>query len=269
MDTSRRFTLGAVSVAGPDAYDFLNAQLSTDVPTQGGAAQLTAWHSPKGRVKAVIIIVNRGSGWSLLTHVELHEMLARELSRYVLRADVSVAPAAVQSLTLADEDDGDALRVGQFRFAFEPGSLEPAGLTNSAALALIESGIAMVGPEGADSHLPQSLNLDCLGAVAFDKGCYPGQEIIARTQNLGRIKRRLVALRCRGGLPAAGSAIVNEDGEKRGEVVLAAACGDEDAKLLATVELRAIGSEISLQDNNTRLTHAPLPYTVPELEGAN
>jgi folate-binding protein YgfZ len=88
--------------------------------------------------------------------------------------------------------------------------------------------------------LPQMLDLDRLDAIAFDKGCYPGQEIIARTQNLGSVKRRLLRLKSAtpGTAPPAGAALARPDGTVAGTVVRAAA-GPDAVELLAVVDLAA------------------------------
>lgn len=270
VDDAHLFSLGAIVVRGPDAAEFLNGQLSAQVPENSGVAQLTAWNTPKGRVRAVIIAVNRASEWVLLTHPSLQDALAQGLARYVLRARVEIEAAGHQSLALPHGVDGDELRlhIGDLALAFAQAGGEP-GLTSAATLAFIEAGVPLIDSTVAERHLPQSLNLDLLAAVAFDKGCYPGQEIIARTQNLGRIKRRLLALNHVGRIPPAGTAIVGPDGEKRGEVVNAAVTDRSEVKLLATLELRALGGALMLEGSDTPLSRAKLPYSVPEIDAGD
>lgn len=270
MDDAHLFSLGALAVRGPDAAEFLNGQLSAQVPENSGAAQLTAWNTPKGRVRTVIIAINRESEWLLLTHPSLHEGLAQGLARYVMRARVEIEAAGHQSLALPHGPDADEVRlnIADFALAFAQTAGEP-GLTSAATLAFIEAGIPLIDSTVAERHLPQSLNLDLLSAVAFDKGCYPGQEIIARTQNLGRIKRRLLALNHVGRIPPAGTAIVAPDGAKRGEVVSAAAVDESEVKLLATLELRALDEALTLEGSDTPLSCARLPYSVPEIDAVD
>lgn len=269
VDTGELFSLGAIVVRGPDAAEFLNAQLSTQVPQTPDATQLTAWNTPKGRVRAVIFAISRGSEWLLLTHPSLQDSIAQGLARYVLRARVEIAAAGHQGLALIPGGgcDNRGHRIGNFAFDWAQQTGEP-GLTNAAALALVESGIPLIDHAGTERHLPHSLNLDRLEAVAFDKGCFPGQEIIARTQNLGRIKRRVVALSCAGSVPQSGTAVLDGSGEKRGEVVLAAKA-TADVKLLATLELRALGDALTLEAGHRRLARARLPYSVPEIDAAD
>ena len=115
----------------------------------------------------------------------------------------------------------------------------------------------------SESWVPQMLNLDLVGAVSFRKGCYPGQEIVARTQNLGRIRRRVFRYRVTGGVPPGPGAALYHGKDKVGEVVRAVHRADV-AELLAVVNLDVAG--IGLSDANGALTLSPaaLPYAVPD-----
>lgn len=138
-----------------------------------------------------------------------------------------------------------------------------------AALAEIRLGIPTVGANAMLRYVPQMLNLDRLGAVSFTKGCYPGQEVVARLHHRGVVKRRLqrfsFALDAARGLPATGDEIViaggaQADGEAVGEVVRAAAAG-ERGELLAVVRLDALDAPLALAgDEHALLRREPLPY---------
>ncbi len=103
----------------------------------------------------------------------------------------------------------------------------------------IRAGIPELAPATVDAFLPQNLDLERLGALSFSKGCYPGQEVVARTQHLGEIKRRLVRARAEvGAVPAPGTRLrVAAGGRERdaGTVVQAAPSGDGGVELLAVV----------------------------------
>src|SRR5690606_6718717 len=120
-----------------------------------------------------------------------------------------------------------------------------AGTPELAALAEIRLGLPYVGTALAERYVPQMLDLDRLGAVAFDKGCYPGQEVVARLHHLGAVKRRLrrFVADVRSSEAAAGSAppapgipILGADGTQIGDVVRAAATSD-GLELLGVVQI--------------------------------
>ncbi|MDH3421105.1 MAG: tRNA-modifying protein YgfZ, partial [Gammaproteobacteria bacterium] len=132
-----------------------------------------------------------------------------------------------------------------------------------AELAEIRLGLPVISAELRGQFLPQMLNLDLLGGVAFDKGCYPGQEIIARAQNLGTVKRRLLRFtRDDGTLPAPGSELQDVARTAVGTVVRAArsTCGIE---LLAVIRLDAVRGPLATEDApDLPLSVAGLPYTI-------
>ena len=114
---------------------------------------------------------------------------------------------------------------------------------------------------GTSGHfVAQMLNLDVLDAISFKKGCYTGQEIIARTQNLGRIKRRLLRYRVDSGDAPAPLATLARDGTKVGEVLQAARVA-QGAELLAVVNLEARDRTLALGDGREAVPLS-LPYEV-------
>jgi folate-binding Fe-S cluster repair protein YgfZ len=104
------------------------------------------------------------------------------------------------------------------------------------------------------------LNLDLLDAVSFDKGCYPGQEVIARVHHRGSVKRRMRRYACAVQPPQAASTVVGAGGAEVGEVVRAAPARD-GVELLAVVERAAAAHELLV--SGERLRELPLPYVVP------
>ena len=208
---------------GADAAAFLHAQLSRAVadldPTH---APLAGWADARGRVRALLRVCPLPERWLLVTPRDGADELLKKLRMFVLRSKVTLARAADVGVTALL---GDARRVARAarrrdRHAAEPlvrrdevclrsrrfGVLAAArcagrpGATRrrsrydtteaAAALAEIGLGLPAITPAVAERFVAQMLNLDELGAVSFDKGCYPGQEIIARVHNLGGVKRR-------------------------------------------------------------------------------
>ncbi|RPI42994.1 MAG: folate-binding protein [Betaproteobacteria bacterium] len=134
----------------------------------------------------------------------------------------------------------------------------------------IRSGIAEIGAETQDRFVPQMLNLELVGGVSFTKGCYPGQEIVARAQYRGEIKRRTFLAHLEAEMPpAVGQDVVNADapGQSIGTIVTVASApgGGYDALVCLHIDL-ARDADLRLGDSNgPRLECLDLPYILPEL----
>jgi folate-binding protein YgfZ len=126
-------------------------------------------------------------------------------------------------------------------------------------LAEIRLGIPTVTPAIAERFVAQMLNLDLLGALSFDKGCYPGQEIIARVHNLGGVKRRARRYALRAAAPAPGTVVASGE-QAVGEVVRAAPTHD-GCELLAVVDHAAAGSQLTCA--GAALVELALPFAAP------
>jgi folate-binding protein YgfZ len=129
----------------------------------------------------------------------------------------------------------------------------------AAALAEIRLGIPAITPPIVERFVAQMLNLDELRALSFDKGCYPGQEIIARVHNLGGVKRRARRYGMRAAVPAPASPIHSAE-QAVGEVVRAAPT-EAGCELLAVVDHAAAGAALTC--GGTQLVELPLPFAVP------
>jgi folate-binding protein YgfZ len=154
--------LGSISFSGPDAAKFLQGQLSADVEKLApGASTLAGLHNPQGRAIA-LLNVSRISAEELHASLplELAESVGARLRKYVLRAKVRIDVGAQ-------------------------------AVPGTESLTAIRSGIPEVYANTSEAFVAQMLNLDLLGAIAFDKGCYTGQEVIARAHYRGRVKRRM------------------------------------------------------------------------------
>jgi folate-binding protein YgfZ len=284
---------GCIEVRGAGAASFLHAQLSRAVDTLDGAlAPLAGWHDPRGRVRALLRVVRRADRWWLVTQSDVVAATAKRLSMFVLRAAVTIAPADhTRVAVLIDADDAwltahglasatrangvvargelACVRVGPMLWqvigphaavdAFAP-ELARAP-ENDALLAEIRLGLPAVGAPLAEHFVAQMLNLDLLDAVSFDKGCYPGQEVIARVHHLGSVKRRMGRYASESAAaPAPGSPVANADGVEVGEVVRAARA-DAGVELLAVVDHSAQKAVLTVA--GARLRELPLPYAIP------
>jgi folate-binding protein YgfZ len=260
-----------IAVKGRDARKFLHAQLTQDIEDlPSDRAALAAWADARGRVRAVFHVVPDDGRWLLVTSADLVVKLLPKLRLFVLRDDVALEHAAELTVAavvgdsrswlaergiglgpsvhaLAHDDRIAWLRVGEnLVYAIGANDVIREGCAalrtspaSQAELAAIRAGLPILNNELGERYTPHMLNLDRLGAISFDKGCYPGQEIVARTQNLGAVKRRVRHLKAgQSRVPARGSAVLDASGAHAGEVLRAAAA-ETGIELLAVVPVDA------------------------------
>jgi folate-binding protein YgfZ len=287
-------------VTGPDATDFLQAQLSTRVDNLAPqCSALAGWHDARGRVRAVFRILRITDGYLLETPADLAEQLCQAMRMFVLRADVRVeltdlvcagiaatagqtSPAGAATPAAADlilpDTPGDVAVAGPVSaVCVAPGCwhfIAPAdvltGLDDAdsgpTVAAEIRAGIPQVDSRTTLQFVPHMLNLDRLGAIDFEKGCYPGQEVIARTQHLGSVKRRARAFSLdlpaqAATVPESDTPIVDSGGERIGEVLRAARDADGSVVLLAVVTLASLDGDVRLgAAEGPVLVRIGLPY---------
>jgi tRNA-modifying protein YgfZ len=178
-----------VRVAGPDAEDFLQRMLSNDV-TQSPCEALLL--TPKGRLIAPLVVINRGSGdFLLLTEPGLGEPVRSTLLRARFAAKVEIEPEEHRSVIVFGEDGG--IPTSDYGFPAREqldAEVEPTVNGDELERMRIEAGTPAWGKELDDRILPAEAGLD-VRAISFTKGCYPGQEPIARLRHRGKVNRRL------------------------------------------------------------------------------
>jgi folate-binding protein YgfZ len=126
----------------------------------------------------------------------------------------------------------------------------------------VMSGIAQITPAGVERFVPQMVNFDLVGGVSFKKGCYPGQEVVARSHYLGKLKRRTFLAELDGEPPRAGEDVFDKDSQEPcGQIVSAARSGDGSSVVLIESQIAQAG-QAALADGRT-LNSLPLPYDVP------
>jgi tRNA-modifying protein YgfZ len=218
----RKDLFDVVSVRGPEALPFLHSQFAADLnPVPQESLRWAALLNAQGRVLTVVAAIRHGDGdWSLLVPYGRGAELVETLSRFVFRRKVKLAVEADRHVTAS----GDGLDAGidGLRLHVSGDAAAPV-LDLAAAEAFAQAGLALIAPAAAGRHLAHSLKLERFAAVSVSKGCYPGQEIVARTHFLGRNKRVLARL----ALPsdaavAAGSTLRAADGAEIGEVAMSA-----------------------------------------------
>ena len=278
--------LAVLTVSGADAAHFLQGQITCNVnDISETQSSLGALCNPKGRAIATFLLVKSGAAFLMILPAELLAPVKKRLQMYVLRSDVSLTdssdthcliglshPASQTGplfsttqqdfitvnfsithsryLIIAETDKAQALwseRVGQ---GYGPES------TGRWRYLDIVAGIPWLTTATSEEFIPQMLNLDRLGGISFNKGCYTGQEIVARTHYLGKAKRALFLAECDTPSAPAPNSIIIDDGagaEKAIGKVLQAAheCAETLCKMLVVLQVADNGTyNLKLKDNN-------------------
>jgi folate-binding protein YgfZ len=250
---ARLVHLGVMRALGADAVAFLQGQLTQDVALMGPQdARLAAYCNAKGRMQASFIVVQpRPDELLLVCRRDVLPAMVKRLSMFVLRSKVKLSDASDEFtlLGLAGEqavhprpwqrrDEAGAQVISLYPGAGVPLALwlapaqEP--LPQGPALEpaawqwlMVRSGIALVGQDSFEAYVPQMLNYESVGGVSFKKGCYPGQEVVARSQFRGTLKRRAYLAHAQGPV-ATGQEVFHalEPSQPCGSVAAAAACPD-------------------------------------------
>ncbi len=191
-----------VRVHGPDAVDYLNRMLSNDVPDEGSVDALLL--TPKARVIAPVLVWRRGpDDVLLLTEPELGETLRAQLARMRFAAKCEIEPEEHTSSIVFDETVGIPNRdYGRPAVEVLDAALAVTLTGDELERLRIEAGTPRYGREIDDRILPAEAGLE-ERAISFSKGCYPGQEPIARQHYRGKVNRRLRVLEVAGEPPAA------------------------------------------------------------------
>jgi len=266
---------------GDDAEAFLQSQFTSDISaiSDGGWA-LSGYCSPKGRLLAVFFICRREDEFLISTHGSLADNVIGRLRMYVMRADVSFESLTGRHLAFHDKRARGEDVLYRHSGSFCPQNLlevsiidavsveEPASASSFQALC-IELGLPIISAPLSEALIPQSVNLDLVDGVSFKKGCYPGQEIVARVRYRGRPKQRMIrALGEHTGRPEPGAQIRVETATSgRDGVVICAGTADTPGgmQLLAAVPIEVIASPESgsLFWEDVPLTVSTLPYPIP------
>jgi folate-binding protein YgfZ len=296
---------GVIRAVGADAATFLHGQLSNDVSQLGATqARLGAYCTPQGRMLASFIYARPGPEefWLACSHDVLAPTLKR-LSMFVMRAKAKLTDATAELSVLGlvgapaaawlgvdaparawDKLDRDGAMVIRLPDSGLGGAtidrwlwIGPVAQTAAVLGALpalspahwqrleVRSGVVPVVAQTSGQFVPQMLNYELVGGVDFKKGCYPGQEIVARSHYLGKLKRRAFLLAGDAAMAPAQEVFWSEDpGQPAGVVARAAVDG---AQHLALVELKiAVTRSGTLhlgQTDGPALRMLPLPYALP------
>ncbi len=299
--------LGVLAFEGGDATTFLQGQLSNDVQALlPGSGQWTSYNSPKGRLLATLFLW-RAEGaeprYRAIVAADVAESLRKRLAMFVLRAKVSIADQtgthrlfglggqgaadAARAVFGAVPASGEALVVGEITILHWPDGrlvvVAPEHLAASTTALLsgaapvgdrsrwdwltVRAGVPMIGAATQDRFVPQTANWDLIGGLNFRKGCYTGQEIVARTQHLGRLKERLFAFASDADPPPPGSSLYSATfGDQAcGTVVNSGSDATGAARFLAVTQIEAAeaGPLAIGATTGPIATRVALPYAIP------
>ncbi|MEO8442765.1 MAG: folate-binding protein YgfZ [Betaproteobacteria bacterium] len=294
---------GLLKFTGADVQTFLQGQVSCDVGgLQRWQAIYGSYNTPKGRMLATFLLWRDDTGYAMQLPRSLCEPIRRRLSMYVLRSKVSIHDAGdgyellgavgsaakthiarlfpdapAQTLTMTSGLGASLLRLDDERFLIvvQRGHALREELTAGLAAVSpeiwdwtnIRAGIPYITPATQDQFVPQMANLDLINGVSFSKGCYPGQEIVARMHYLGKLKQRMYLASTEGEVPQPGDKLYSPGtGEQStGMVVNSAAGPDGRHAMLAVMHIDSFNAgEVHLRSPaGARLVFTDLPYAVP------
>ena len=302
--------LGLISVNGDDALEFLQGQFTNDIrQVTEHHSQLSAYCTPKGRMLASFRIFQREHTYYLRLPTELLETTMARLRMYILRSKVTLKDATnaligigfsgpnadkrlaeiladppTQADAVSHTQDYTILRTPGPHPRYEIyGHLEemkslwgkmdvhgaPVG-SSTWSLLDIRAGIPVIYPETSEAFTPQMANLDLINGVSFQKGCYTGQEVVARTHYLGKPKRRMYRIRINSNqevLPGTPLYCASSDSEQgAGSIVNAQINADDMTEALAVIQINdAQNGSLKLNDKTgPAITVLDLPYAIED-----
>ncbi|HLP97791.1 MAG TPA: folate-binding protein YgfZ [Sideroxyarcus sp.] len=296
---------GVLKVSGEEAQNFLQNLLSNDIKqVSPQRAQLSSFNTAKGRMLATLLVWQQGGDYFLQLPHSLCAAMQKKLSMYVLRAKVKISDASTETVCLglsgsdaarlvqesfgllpqdamqvAQHERALILRRGESRFQIVTSAAHAPALWQILSAAKpagspcwdwldIRAGIPFVLPQTQEAFVPQMANLELIDGVSFKKGCYPGQEVVARMQYLGKSKRRMYLAHVESdSAPQAGAELYSAEAEGQacGTVVNSVPAPGGGYDLLAVVQIASHDAfPVHLGAlTGARLQFQPLPYPIP------
>ena len=278
--------LGLIKVYGEDAESFLQNQLSNDVRNvTENTAQTSAWCSPKGRIIASFMIFKRDDAYYLSLSHDLLEHVIKKLSMYVMMSKVTIEDAT-QSLAhfglSGDKAEDELASLSNnltvlkisgtpSRFAILGDSNDTQTLQDSIQAAPenywdylnILAGHPRISQASSEAWIPQMVNFIAVDGVDFKKGCYPGQEIVARLNYLGKTKRRMYHILIDSAVvPEIGATINSDNSKDAGKILNAVINPEGKVEALAVLKIAEVSNALTLDSNTVSLLE--LPYAIAD-----
>lgn len=275
--------LGVLTVAGKDSAKFLQGQITCNInDITDIKSSLGAMCNPKGRAITTFLLVKNADAFLMILPQELLASIKKRLQMYVLRSDVTLTdssdelcliglsygasqPGEVLDFTTSRQenivvnlqnrcliivkaDNAQKFWSEQVKLGYQP--------EDSAQWCYLDiiSGIPWLIAATSEEFIPQMLNLDKLGGISFTKGCYTGQEIVARTHYLGKAKREMFLAECDAlASPEPNSIIIDDSADTEQVIgkVLCAQNGQNSCKMLVVLQVSDINTyNLRLKNHN-------------------
>ena len=256
--------LSVIKVSGDDADEFLQGQMTQNTEViNNELIHLTSFCNPQGRVIATALVQTWNEAYYLILRLVLIDDLIAWLSRYILRSQVTISNDELNIFGISEDekkniDESYSLSSSQ--------SLKPLANDHTRLILLsyddeetfqtidkekwilqdINTGIPLINKHNTLKYIPQMLNLDQLNAISFSKGCYTGQEVVARVQHRGKVKQRLYQIKTESGVVLYPQEEVKNLDKKVGHVVISQVHKDLCFGL-AAINISATGKNLSIK----------------------
>jgi folate-binding protein YgfZ len=293
---------GLLVFSGADAQSFLQGQLSCDVDAlTPDNSTYGSYCTPKGRMLATFLLWRAGPDFVMQLPAALRESIQKRISMFILRSRVTVTdasstfarfgiagPAGPTAMTevfgavpaaaheVKQIEGATLTRLPTDRFEVVVASEKASRTWDALKIRTEESdettwewldiraGIPWITPETQDAFVPQMVNLDLIGGVSFSKGCYPGQEIVARAHYRGQVKQRMHLVHIETQIaPTAGDKLYSADmgGQSSGTVINVAPAPTGAYDALAVIHAGSVEtSDVRWKTPDGPLSLLPLPY---------
>lgn len=277
-------SLSVLEVSGADAETFLHGQFTNHIKNLGDAFRLAAYCQPQGRILALMRVFKKDDRYYLIIPCDLVAGFVKRLSMFILRSkvqirvadDFSVIGLVNPEITLPETDhvfhDGEmtvarvadwgsqkrAVVIGKTSHVtdrFQPETDEDIWFTSE-----IKTGTPWVFKKTKEAFIPQWINLELVGGLVFDKGCYPGQEIISRMQHIGSTPRRMILIESEKALELLPGDDVFEAETAVGKVVMSSII-DKRTETLASVSVKSLEAR-SFLVKGVEFQAKALPYAL-------
>ena len=260
LDSS--LNLSVYCVSGEDATSFLQGQLTQDMATTDKEWKYAAHCNPKGRVISIYQTFKLEDIHYLITPAELAEEAIAQMQKYVMRSKVFIeksslavyfvnnAKTTMATQSFCQDDNNDIiLSLSDLGLLKLSNTTQESNNQADWDSTRIQLGVPRIHPATLGEFTPEAINLDILGAVSFTKGCYTGQEIVARMHYLGKAKQRLHRFSLESkDMISPNSIIENVHGEKIGFIIDI----DQNGTALGSLKINKIEHPLSVQGSNVR-----------------
>jgi tRNA-modifying protein YgfZ len=277
--------LGILKIAGDDNENFLQNLLTNDISALAiNQSQLSGFCNAQGRLFAIFLLIRRKDHYQIILPKSMCALLQQRFTMYVLRSKVTITDQTDEQicvgLTQPRDNQIESLNLSNTIYQGHENNNHlsiklPSNLNRWLYIAPqeqadqlcetlieqqwqldsdsvwnlldIEAGLPMIFPESKEKFTPQQINLDLVNGVSFNKGCYPGQEIVARLHYLGKPSRRMFLAEAQTNIiPDVATEVTTEDGNVAGHVVCAQHKGNSTLKMLLSLKLTKEESKVFL-----------------------